>query len=273
MKQFAVAVMAIASLAGVSSAFAGVSDIKASNNQLGIQLISTKVDYTETNNGLFNGPLGTIDTETGRVPGIALSLSVMQDIWLGNDYLEAGHDHSSGHTDYTGGYLNPPTPYGSVTGTSSATLINYNVRYGKGVTVNDQWMLTPYAELGHHRWDRGVNLGEIYTHSYYGIGVLAQYSPASKLVFSANALAGHTFNSYIDVNGVFTGPLGDSALAKFGVAADYAFTRNIHANFGVDYTSFSYGVSDFYPYGAGAAGEPDSKTNYTTVRIGAGYSF
>lgn len=266
--------MAITGLAAASGASAGVSDIKSANNQLGIQLISTNVDYTETGNGILGSMTGTLDTEAGHVPGIGLSLSVMRDIWLGNDYFEAEHDVSRGHTNYVGGFQNPPTPYGSVTGTSSAKLINFSARYGKGFVVNDQFMLTPYAELGRHQWDRGVNLGETYVHGYYGIGLLAQYSPASKLVLSANALAGNTFGSNIVVNGAFSGPLGNSVLTRIGVAADYALARNIHANIGVDYTSFSYGISNLYPAGSNLfTWEPDSKTNYTTLRIGLGYAF
>ena len=84
------------------AAFAGESAILAANNQFGIQVISTNVDYTETGNGLLGSPTGTLDTETGRVPGYALSISTMQDLWLGNDYIEAEYDHSSGNTELCG---------------------------------------------------------------------------------------------------------------------------------------------------------------------------
>lgn len=262
--------MAIAGLSGLATALADTSDIKASNNQVGIRTISTNVDYTETGNGQFGSPTGTLDTEAGRVPGYALSISTMQNLWLGNDYIEAGYDYSSGITNYVGGSMSLPLmPYGSVVGTSGATLINYSVRYGTGFIVNDEFMLTPYAELGHHEWDRGVNWGELYTHNYYGIGALGQYSPVSRLVLSANAMTGSTFGSNIAINGFFSGALGNSSLYRVGAGADYAFAQNLHGNVGVDYTSFSYGISAVY----GGYFEPDSKTNYTTVRIGLGYAF
>jgi len=260
-----------------ANAVADISDIKASNNQFGFQLISTNVDYTETYNGI-----GTLDTETGYVPGHELRISVMRDLWLGNDYIEAEYDYSSGNTDYVGGYIGPPpTPYGSVHATSSATLTNYSARYGKGLIIDNSGdefmnnvMLTFYAELGHHEWDRGVNYGEIYTHNYFGIGALGQYSPFNKLVMSANALIGETFGSFITVNSGpsftgFSGELGNSAIYKVGVAADYALTQKLHGNVGIDYTSFEYGISAVY----GGYLEPDSKTNYTTVRVGLGYTF
>jgi len=253
-----------------ATVFAGTSDIKASNNQIGIQIISTHVDYTET------GPTGTIDTERGYVPGYALSLSAMKDVWLGNDYIEAGYDHSNGNTNYTGAFIGGGS-YGSLVSTSGATLINYSARYGKGFVVNDKFMLTPYAELGHHIWDRSVNYGETYTHNYYGIGALGQYSPAGRLVFSANGMLGSTFGSAIAVNSGpslngFSGGLGNSILFKVGASADYAFTQKFHGNVGFDYAGFKYGISAVYPVNGGTW-EPDSTTYYTTFKLGVGYAF
>ncbi len=264
------AAVAIASLFCSTTAFADVSDIKASNNQFVFGIVSTNVDYTETGDGIV-APAGTLDTENGPVPGYSMSISTMQDLWLGNDYIEAGFDHSTGNTNYVGGLVGPPpTPYGSLVGTSSATIKNYSVRYGAGLMSNDRIMLTPYLELGGHEWDRGVNLGETYTHNYFGIGALGQYSPARGLVLAANAMFGSTFGSKIVIDGAFTGALGNSSLYRFGVAADYGFAQNWHGNIGIDFTSFKYGMSALYPIGGGYyVFEPDSKTNYTTVRIGS----
>ena len=263
MKKITLAMIAIAGLSGLSTAFAGTSDIKAANNQAGFQLLSTHVDYTETGDGIL-APFGTLDTEKGSVPGYALAISTMQDLWLGNDYIEAQYDHASGNTEYVGGLLGPPpTPYGSVV----------SARYGAGFIVNDQSMLTPYLELGHHEWDRGVNLGELYTHNYYGIGVIGQYTPADRLVLSARAMFGSTFGSNIAINGAFSGALGNSALFKAGAGADYALVQNLHATLDVEYTSFNYGISALYPLGGYYVWEPDSSTKYTTVRIGLGAAF
>ncbi len=258
-----------------ATAFAGTSDIMASNNQIGSQIIATYVDYTETGNGILGTTTGTIDTATGWVPGAALSLSAMKDWWLGNDYFEAEYDHSSGNTKYVGS-LQEGGVYGSVVQPSGAILDNYSARYGRGFVVNDELMLTPYAELGHHKWDRLINYGETYTHHYYGIGALGQYSPVAKLVVSINAVFGRTFGSNIVVEGPagFTGRLGNSSRYKVGACADYAFTKTFHGNVGVDYKSFKYGISALYPLAGGlVTWEPDSKTNYTTVRLGLGYAF
>ena len=258
-----------------TSAFADTSDILTANNQVGIQIISTHVNYTETGNGQYGGPTGKLDTEAGRVPGFALSVSTMQDSSDGNGYWEAEYDHSKGNTNYVGGLVGPPaTPYGSVVGTSSATLVDYSGRFGKGFDVGDKSMMTPYFELGRHEWDRGVNAGETYTNNYWGIGALAQYSPVGSLVISANAMLGKTYKSYIAVNGEFSGELGNSAMKRVGVGADFAFAKNLHMYIGADYTSFNYGISSEYPIGGGlGAWKPDSKTSYATVKAGLGYAF
>lgn len=253
-------------------AYADTSDIKASNNQIGLQYLSTDVNYSEYSSGT-----GLLDTEKGNVPGYSISTSLMKDVWLGNDYFEAQYNHNSGNTNYVGSPLLGSGAYGSVIGQSSAALIDYSARYGVGMELGSQFMATPYLELGHHEWDRGVNYGENYTNNYYGIGVLGQYSPADKLVLTGNVMVGNTFNSNIVVNsgpaiGGFSGALGNSTIYRYGVAADYAFTINVHANIGIDYTSFKYGMSAVYPVSGGIY-EPASKTSYTTARIGIGYAF
>ena len=255
-----------------ATALADTSDIKAANNQVGIQYTSTNVNYTETGNGV------TFDTEGGSVSGYAISASAMKNILFGNDYFEAEYDHTSGSTNYVAGAINGSTPYGSIVGQSGATLVNYSARYGKGITNQNMptVMVTPYVELGHHEWDRAINTGEIYTNSYYGIGLLYQYSPIPKLVLSGNALIGETFSSNIAANAIpasnmnaFSGGLGNSGLSKIGASVDYAFTRNFHGNLGVDYTRFTYGASAIYS----GYGEPNSKTAYTVAKVGIGYAF
>ena len=245
-----------------TSALADNADIKSSDNQVGVQLTSTNMNYTGTGNGVVGTPGATYATENGNVPGFALSASVMQNLWLGNDYIEAEYSHDNGHTNYTGG-----TPYGSRAGEAGATLSDYHLRYGKGFAMNNQFMLTPYGEVGSHEWDSSAEGN--FTNDYFGAGVLAQYSPINKLVLSGNALVGHTFNgSTTGASGVAGySALGSSNLYRVGLSADYALSKSLHANAGVDYTSFNYGA------GAMGSGVPNSLTDYTTYKVGLGYAF
>lgn len=269
--------LSLADLTLPVSALAGTADIQASNNQVSVQAISTHVDYTETGNGLFGSPTGTLDTEKGNVRGYRLSASVMKDLLLGNDYIQAQYSRVSGHTTYTGQSVFGGGGFGSVVDQSGAKIVDYSLRYGKGFVINDQATLTPFFEIGRHRWERGVNEGETYTNGWYGLGIIGQYSPAPQWVLGANALLGRINNSNINVAGPlgFSAPLGNSDLYRYGLAADYAFTRRFHGNIGVDYTSFKYGISSVRVVGGGAflAWEPASKTKYTTVNLGLGYAF
>jgi len=254
------------------------SGIKASNNQIGYQSISTNVNYTETG-GKYGVAAGTLDTETGPVPGRAFYISSMTNVLLGNDYFKATYDQSIGTTNYIGANLNLPNgpagPYGSVVSTSGATITNYSFRYGKGLDFGGSFMLTPYLELGSHRWDRAVNYGETYSNAYYGFGLLNQYVVGNHWVLSIDALAGHTNGSKIVVTSGpqvtgFSAALGDSVLYKVGVMLDYTLGQRIHVNAGVDYTMFNYGITAVQP---GGLFEPDSQTNYLALKFGLGWGF
>lgn len=254
-----------------SSAFAAtgnVSAIDSANNQFSVSYISTDVNYTETGNGILGTSTGTLDTESGYVGGYALSLGYTLDA----NYLRLKYSQNTGHTHYIG-QLQSGGGYGSVVGSSGATMYDYSLRYGYGFDMNSLARLTPYLEIGHNEWDRGVNAGETYKHNYYGVGILGQYSPIDNLVLSANAMIGRTTDSHIDVVGSFSGSLGNSELYMYGINADYAISQKWHVNAGIDYTEYKYGMSALYPYGSGYTWEPDSKTKNTTYSIGVGYAF
>jgi len=257
----------------LNTAFAATDGIRLSNNQISLHSISTNVDYTETNN------TGVLDTEDGRVSGLAVSLSSMKNGWVKSEYWYADYDYSKGRTRYVGAYISGGGGYGSVVSTSGAVLSNYSFRYGKGFTLNNSTMLTPYAELGHHFWDRGVNYGEVYTHYYTGLGGLFQYSPNQSVVLSLNGLYGNTKNSHIKVVGGgggdygFAGPLGNSPLTRIGLAVDFRVDDNIYAKLSAERTRFIYGKSAVYYTGTGYFLEPDSSTSYTIVKLGLGHTF
>lgn len=285
-----------------TTAFAGIDAIKASNNQVGIQFISTHMDYKETY------PDGTTaDTEKGSVQGFGLSLTAMKDILLGNDYLKAQFNRSTGDVDYLGSLdggcyfhacvaIDDYSPvYGSYGQKNHAKVTDFSLRYGKGFEINDNLMMTPYAELGHHEWKRDLGntcvagilpdcaASEKYRHYYYGMGTLIQHSLNQNLVLSADGFVGQTFSSKISGSGTsylyptsggFTSfspqDLGDKSMYRLGVSADYAFTTQVHGNIGVDYVAFKYGRSAVFN---DILYEPDSKTNYTNVKVGVGYAF
>jgi hypothetical protein len=259
-----------------SSAFADLSAIKAANNQLGVQIISTKVDYTETGYAMGGGTTGPLDTEMGKVPGYAVNLSLMSE---DNTYFAAGFDKSSGQTAYTG-TIQPGT-YGSIVNTSTTEQSNYYFRLGKGFaseTEDSQTMATLYFELGGHKWQRGLG-GSIpylqtYTDNYLVFGGLGQYSPdGSKLVLSANADWGVTFNPNISSTLEYVGTRGNPPSTLCGFSADYEFKNHLHGIIRFDIASFSYVISTVYTASGKVVFAPDTNIYHTTIKVGFGYAF
>jgi opacity protein-like surface antigen len=269
----------------------GYSDITAANSQINVDYATTHVDYVEFSPGppfAPGVPRGTpLDSEKGWVPGVSVTGSAMFNVGsLCNVYVLARISYFKGHTDY---WQVPPGPLG----TSDAKLWEQDFRVGKGFELAPNVMLTPYLGGGLRRWDREVGNGgpsaagtyhEDYEHGYLGAGLMLQVSPISRLVLSASGLVGGTIGSQLNGHPVpggtpfivpFHTALGNSTIYKVEGSADYAFTQNIHANVGVEWTNFNYGqsapfVADIF---GGSAVEPSSRTNIVTVRAGLGFAF
>jgi hypothetical protein len=264
----------------------GSTDIVASNNQIAIQFAATNFDYIETGD-LARGLSGTLDTERNWVPGVTVEFSLMRNWFVSNLYFDARHTYLDGSTDYTGSgyrYVDQVPARHSLSTTSGAVVNDFDFRLGKGFEIQPNLMLTPYIGAGYHNWQRKVNGGEEYSNGYVGGGFLFQWSPVSRLVLSAHGLIGSTFDSSIRVSGMiledgavmasdgnagFSGPLGDSTISRFGLAADYALAGPLHLNASVEWVDFKYGESAIYSHSY----EPDSSTQNMTARAGVGYAF
>lgn len=270
------AFLSLCMIALAADARAGLQDIYTADDLLLVQAGFTDVDYREYGNGYLGTATGLLDQERGAVPGISLSASGIM-AKEENLYWQASYGYSSGQTQYTGSLQG--NPFGTYVGYSSAVLEDFGARMGTAFVFRRAFMLIPYLELGSHEWERGVNYGEVYTHYYYGPGLLVQNSPADRVVLSVNALYARTVGSHITVrsgplmNG-FSGSLGNSTLTRLGVAADYAFTPEVHGNAAIEYSHFSYGMSAVFPVGGNmVAWEPDSTTRYIALKAGVGVAF
>ena len=243
------------------------------NNQVAVYFLSTNFDYKEYSGGEL------LDKETDWVSGGAVSASLMRNWIVDNFYLYGQFSMNSGETKYTGQSFLNGTGYGSVVDKSDADVWDLDLRVGKGFQLQQNFMVTPYLGLGWHEWDRGVNAGETYSHSYVGAGLLVQFSPIDRFVVSASGLIGKTYNSEIDIAGRlgFKDDLGNSTIYKLGLEGDYALTRNLHLKAGVEYVDFDYGKSGVHEFivNGNKIGvlEPDSETSNLTVKAGVGYTF
>jgi hypothetical protein len=194
----------------------------------------------------------------------------MQNLGIPHLYFNAQFSYYDGKTDYT--------DFGALQMKDPATVRDLDFRLGKGFDLHRSVMLTPFFGMGWHDWHRDLHqYNETYRHAYYGAGVLLQASPHAGLVLSADALIGRTFNAEIavsDIPGFAPGstlPLGDAGMYKLGLSADYAVTRSLHVNTGVEWSHFKYGASP--PDPTGSYNEPESRTNHVAFKIGVGYAF
>jgi hypothetical protein len=256
-----------------------VSDILIANNQVSVDFAATYFGYTEYSALAAAAiPLGgKADTETGWTPGVSVNFSLMRNWLVENFYFDAELTYEDGRTNYTGSSIAGGLPFGSVKTTDSAQTFDSDFRIGKGFDFGRDFMLTPYLGGGSHYWSRGPN-PEDYSNGYLGAGLLAQWAIAPKIVVSGYGLIGGTVGSYFSTAptpggaiGSWSASLGDSAIYKAGFSTDYALTRNIHLNFGLDYVRFAYGrTSGVSPFGTV---EPNSTTSNLKVKAGIGYAF
>jgi hypothetical protein len=282
----------LAARGGLKDGPAWVStDILDVNNQISVQFAATDFRYEETGDPARR-TYGKLDTETGWVPGVGVELALMRNWIVTNLYFDARYTYLNGKTDYIGGHQQPivvmegyNNDYGSVKQKNGAVVNDLDFRIGKGFDVRSNLMVTPYLGVGYHDWNRKVNGGEEYSNGYVGGGLLVQWAPVAGVVLSGHSMVGTTFGSHIDVgagygysgavmaarsDGAFSAALGDSLIYKGGISGDYALTRNIHLNAGVEWTTYRYGESALYNE---VWFEPDSFTLNTTVKAGIGYSF
>lgn len=247
--------------------------ILSTNNQLTLFSQIQKVDYTE-NGGTYGSDPGTMDTENGSISGGGVSLSFMEDAFLGNDYLYLSYKQASGNIDYVGAYLGSGLPYGSLHSSSGASIKDFSIRYGKGFVTGANSLITPYLEFGHHRWDRTLTAfqEENYKHRYYGLGANYQYAATDKLILSANVMVGHTMSAEMDTNSaeLQSTSLGNAAIVRAGLGVDYAVSKKLHLSATYNYETFKYGHSQLNGNGYY---EPDSTTKYNQYTLGVGYAF
>jgi hypothetical protein len=246
--------------------FSVPSTISQSNNQISAQFVATDFNYIEK---MYGAPF---DTEKNWVPGAGVSLSLMRSWFVDNLYFNARFAWENGKTDYVGAYQGQP--FGSLVSNSGATVFDYDLRLGKGFTLQPSFMATPFLGGGFHEWDRMVNAGEDYSHGYAGGGLLLQWSFMSRLVLSIDGFVGRTVDPQIKIATIpgeivgSTLPLGSSWIYKAGLSGDYAITRSLHVNAGVEWVKFDYGQSPIDPTGMYL--EPYSDRSNVTVKVGVG---
>ena len=117
---------------------------------------------------------------------------------------------------------------------------------------------------------------ETYSHGWYGLGLLVQWSPISKLVLGADGNLGNvykpTMQSWLPV-GVTADTSYDLKTQWYqmaNISADYEFAYHWHAKANIGYWHFHYGSSATNQFGITTL---TANTNQFSANLGVGYSF
>jgi hypothetical protein len=281
------------------------------NNMLSVSYSDLGLNYGEyANNGYslsLNGgsPDKYLDTENGFLNGFKISLSNT----FYHFYNEANFSYYSGNDTYTGSKQGGV--FGSVINTTSSKIYNFNYKLGYMIPITNNFVITPYGELGWHIWKRdniGGNSGqnEHYSNWIAMIGILGQYAFTSKLVGDVGFSYGTTFDAQIQANEVdttlanyntltntwsysyadTTWDLGSKSIYNIIAGLNYRFYSHFNIFGNVKYERFKYGQSSIYTYitnkyqdgiytgyQLSENWEPNSVTNEIIYSIGLGYSF
>ena len=252
-----------------TNAYAGNLNIVKSNNMVGAGYLYTTQYYAEH---ISNIPS---DSETGHASGIKLFVSAMRNIGpVSNVYGYVDYYRSAGVSSYS---------YPGTSGANSGLVLSgYSLRAGKGFSIGDSVMVTPYLNYGYREWSRmiGENLPdsyqELYQYSDYGIGVIGEYTPMNKLVLKGRVqmdeMTGNKLNVY-SLPGGFNGDipltLGKKPVYTFLVGANYSvgYHVSVFGNLSLLKTSFGQSPVNDEVY------EPNSDTTDLGLNVGVGYNF
>lgn len=264
------------SVVAASAAQAGNDDLDAIDNGVGVNASVNQLQYKESSGGF------SLDKENGWFPGGGVEINKLVNIGgplpLDDIYLHFDGGAASGTTHYNGALQNG-TPLQSTTNT---TTLDFNGRLGKAFAISldgqhsTDMMLTPYIEVGYHRWDRelkgSAGYNETYDNYQTSLGVLGQFSPIDRWVVSATMSLGTTWDGNVSTNlaGVGNFSLGNHAIAKGSLGVDYRITDRWSVNSKATVQYFGYGKS---PVNSSGFYEPDSTTDLYGFQIGAGFAF
>lgn len=238
---------------------ADVGTIQRSNNAYWGAVGAFQINYKESVDPIPN-------SQRGWVPSVALGMSYMgaQGLYLAFDgSLSAGSDRYRGAL-YNAGTGLYDIPHQEDTNLTMTTL---NGRAGRGFLVNSSVIITPYLDLGFRYWERDLNsFTEVYRNFEILGGVLFQYSPTDRLVFSAYGAAGTTFEAEMELGSVEY-PLGSAAVYKAGGKIGYNLSERLQLFTSLDYNHFRFVKSEVI----GGMYEPSSRTDGTALRVGLAY--
>ena len=248
------------------------SPIVRAADAVGLNVLVVHQQYAETYDG------ATLDREDGNLSGIS---AFDGRLFASGAYLRFALRYAGGSDVYTG-QTQGGTP---VVSTTQNTVFDGGARFGWAFASSPDSAVIPYVTLGGYEWNRGLGgvlpYHEDYSHLWYGLGVAGWIAPSPRLTICAHGSVGRTDAASLYMTGLSSVGIPDQSFAlgaaqriTAGIRAEYALTRRVRLDGGIDYLRFSYGASGINVIpGVATVQEPGSTTRQITGYLGAAFVF
>ena len=257
------------SILSITAARADTLDIRSADNAVWVDAGSSYLDYAEKQDG------SKLNANTGWIPTAALGASILASDrakpLLRNLFLRLEGQASMGSTAYDSTQCPASAICSPNSGTTDDRVYSLAFQMGRAFTVNSKVMLTPYVDVDYRHWNRDTLSSGAYTETFSNQavlgGMLAQFSPVPRWVFSVAAAGGTTFGAGMDTQGE-TFRLGQNATWQVQGKVGYSLDNRIELTLGSGYQTLAYGAS---PDNAAGKQVSRGELGQTTVLVGVAY--
>lgn len=253
---------------------AGDADIQKEDNGLSLGIGTSNINYRET--AANASPTSSaLDDETGWLPTLNASYRMLRGTTgpLANLYIHLEGTASLDNTRYSGATLGG-TP---ISATTKDEIYSTDIQIGQAFALGPDTLVTPYIEGGYRYWDRnlsGASGVEDYQNGEVMGGIITQYSPLPRWVFSVSGAGGSTILPQMSKSSGSTGnmsfKLGSTSIWRLRGGIGYRLTPHLELTGIVEFLTFSYGASTVNSSGFY---EPKSTTQQTTLLSGLTWQF
>lgn len=263
---------------GVASHIPAVVQV---NREIGLSVTGAWSNYKEK--FPWQGASTGYDRETGWVPGFQLDVADMFDTYeIDHVFVAAHFALGDGDVSYKGSAYNRLGDVWPLNSTSHRMTTDSRIEIGKGLMVNDRFMITPTIVGGYWSWNRDIQSSggvpkssEAYGGFLAGIQVRLDYAITDAFVLRGRLAWTELLGSRMDAaNARGTFHLRPRPEWTAALDFDYRIARSLHVIGGVQYTYYSFGRSQLIDQHNGFyAFEPSSWTNGVTLHSGVAYGF
>ena len=238
-------------------------------------LIGMSMDYREYDDN--SQILDSEKSDISQIMGIELGVSYVLNA-VDEDYSQFNFTYTrvTGTTDYVGAYIGSGAGYGSLTGTTYNTIVDFDVNYMYAMAIRNDFYLLMGAELGYRSWERILSETQVerYSWKYLAPTVGIEYRKNSfYLLFDMDyKYAISPIMTATGINGSFK--LASANIFTTSVKADYQLNSLYSMYIAYVYENQEIKKSNIL-YDSNGKGflEPDSTSNNKYIKFGFTFKY